>query len=277
VNPTEYFATARERYAIRLKRLAGMPAPWTDDPVFQGYRFCNVHREHDRTTQWFAEHVRSKLTGLRVVEATLIFRWFNRIETAELVEDLLLDGWNTDEARTRLEHVKPVVTGAYMIKTEMGMTKLDGVLYAIEKALPKLPRMVEKWGSHIQNATMDLTQIHGIGPFLAYEITSDLRWTPVLNEAADIMTWANAGPGCAHGLSRLYDKEDPWKWNRGKPEHQAEMVELMYNLLELSQSENYWPIDWQPWEMREVEHWACEFDKHCRGSAGDHLKRRYRA
>ena len=38
-----YFIT--ERYAIKLRREAGVEAPWSADPVFQSVRFCNVHRE----------------------------------------------------------------------------------------------------------------------------------------------------------------------------------------------------------------------------------------
>jgi hypothetical protein len=274
-----YFATARERYQIKLRREAGQPFPWTDDPVFQKYRFCHVHREDDRTTKWLREHVRDPLSKignkLRIVESILIFRWFNRVETGEFVEDLLISGWNTEEARSRLADVRPIVTGAYMIKTEYGMNKLDGVLYLIEKALPKLPRMIEHWGTTLEEPTDDLTLISGIGRFLAYEIVTDLRWTPVLNQATDVMKWANAGPGCAHGLGLVYNNEK-WQWNRAKEEHRAEMNTFMQELLVMSQDPANWPAEWPQWEMRTVEHWACEFFKWHTGHEGKRLKRRFR-
>jgi hypothetical protein len=278
-DPSGYFATARERESIRRKRMAGEPPPWTTDRVFQDFRFCQVHREHDKTTEWFRMHIRDPLRNapdIQQVKAALIFRWFNRIETIEIIKDLILGTWDRDIAQQRLEDTHPVVTGAYMIKTEEGMSKLEGVLYAIEKAIPKLEQMVEQGFKSIEHATTELATINGLGPFLAYEIASDLRWTPVLWHSPDILTWANAGPGCAHGLSRLFDVTDPWKWNRGKEAHQVEMVELMRELLELSRSPIYWPQEWDPWEMREVEHWACEYDKHCRGTAKERLKRRFR-
>ena len=127
----EFFTTARERERIRLRRMAGELAPWTDDPVFRDWRFCNVYREHDRTTEWFHREVRCHLNGLAVVEATVIFRWFNLIETGERIKDLLLTGWNSEEARRRLTGVRPLVTGAYQIKTFNGMDKLEGALRAI--------------------------------------------------------------------------------------------------------------------------------------------------
>lgn len=276
-NTPQFFATARERESIRRKRLAGLPPPWTEDRVFQNYRFCNVHRENDRTTQWFRDHVRSKVTGLRAVEATVQFRWFNRIESGERIVDLLTGKWDSEEARRRLEDVRPVVTGAYMIKTETGLSKLDGVLLFIDKAMEQLPRMYPAWGESIERVVADLSTIRGLGPFLAYEIATDLRHTDVLGNARDIMTWANAGPGACAGLSRLYDLDDHWRWNRKFESHQQEMVTVMQRLVKISQDPNYWPAEWEPWEMREAEHWACEFDKHCRGMQDKRLKRRFHA
>jgi|SRR6185503_6979636 len=294
MDATLYFSTARERERIRLKRLAGKKPPWTDDEIFQRFRFCNVHRENDKTTVWFRENVRDPLANtarnldhkttalLRIVEATLAFRWFNRIETGEIIKDLLLNGWDTQEARKRLVDVTPIVTGAYMIKTETGLSKLDGVLYAIEKALPQLPAIVKTWGDSIEQATADLCPLMWMGPFLAYEITTDLRWTPVLENAKDIMTWANPGPGCTKGLGRVFDG-DQWRWNRAQPKHVAEMLELMAKLLEMSKKDKYWPKEWPQWEMREVEMWACELQKYCTALDGfqkngkyGKLKRRFR-
>lgn len=278
MDATGYFKTARERYAIKLRREAGDPLPWTTDEVFQRFRFCHVHREDDKTTQWFRDNVRGPLAAQgnkrKLVESTLIFRWFNRIETGEAIKDLLLHDWSTEEARFRLEDLHPVVTGAYMIRSEPGLSKLDGVLYQVDQALPKLPALVDTWGSSIQQATHDLSaNVDSMGPFLAYEITTDLRWTPVLSEAMDIQTWANPGPGCAKGLGRLFG--DEWKWNRGRAEHQAEMNVVMRNLVSMSRRAENWPNEWPQWEMRTAEHWACEYDKHCRGVANERLKRRF--
>lgn len=277
---TDYFATARERERIRLRRADGQPPPWTEDEVLANFRFCNVHREHDKTTEWFRTHVRELLTGASAfdqVAATIAFRWFNRIEVGEIIQDLLVEKWDTEEARTRLEQVQPIVTGAYMIKTPEGMNKLDGVLYSIDRARQELPSILAEWTSKtpLQTATEDLTWIQGLGPFLAFEIVSDLRWS-ILHNAPDIMTWANAGPGCTHGLGRLFERDNPWRWKRGNTDHQKEMVEVMLALLEMSKHEDLWLQSWRPWEMREVEHWACEYDKWCRGKNNERLKRRFR-
>ena len=48
----------QERQRIYLKRQAGEPWPWTDDPILRDYRIENVFREQDRVTVWLREHWR---------------------------------------------------------------------------------------------------------------------------------------------------------------------------------------------------------------------------
>lgn len=273
-NAEHYFATARERETIRRRRLTGWPRPWSLDPIFNTYRFTNVHRENDKTTVWFRENVRKHLTGLAVVEATIIFRWFNRIDVGEKVKDLLLNGWDTEEARTRLKYTSPIVTGAYMVHSPYGYNKLDGLLYAIDLARPRLPKMVEMWGESQEQAWRDLCTLDNMGSFSAGEVIWDLRWTNVLINAKDINTWTNAGPGCARGLGWII-ADNPYKWTYGSAVDQIEMLKVMKELLEMSKSPQQWPSEWDPWELHNVEFWACEYSKYRSAQNGSRLKRRY--
>lgn len=260
----DYFAWARERYNILLKRRAGEPWPWSDMEVYQKYNLCNVHREDDKTTIWFRENIRSKVSGLDAINATVIFRWFNRIETGEIIKDMLVNGkWNRDRAEILLEGVKPVVTGAYMIKTITGMDKLHGALHVIDEALPYIKQMwdANKFSNTLQGFHKELMEINYMGGFMSYEVVSDLRWTDVLQNAPDIMTWANAGPGCMRGISRLMYGNPRGYFSRHSANDQDEMNEIMNQLLDRSQDPKYWPEEWRPWEMREVEHWLCEYSK----------------
>ncbi len=94
-NTHVFFTLARERESIRRRKAAGCRDRGPTIRSCAQWHICNVHREHDRTTAWFREHVRSKLDGWRAVEATIAFRSFNLIETGERIEDLLLDGWDS--------------------------------------------------------------------------------------------------------------------------------------------------------------------------------------
>lgn len=270
----EFFATARERYRIKQNRQLGCEFPWTEDEVFQKWRFCNVHREDDRTTVWFRENIRNNLSGLRVIEATMAFRWFNRIETVEVVKDLFLGDWDGDEAIRRLEHVQPVTNGAYIITSQHGYPKAEGVVRCIDVARRLLPVISAPWGGSLQEAHASLLEIPYIGRFMSYEIITDLRWTDVLRDAKDIDSWASAGPGCARGLSRVVHG-GLGHFNYGSKYDQEEMLEIMLELLLISRETGAWPKEWKQWEMREVEHWACEFDKYERARGGARLKRRY--
>jgi hypothetical protein len=52
-----------EREIIRLqKEESNLPPPWTDDPILQEFKFCQVFREDDRTTRWFRTHIREPLS-----------------------------------------------------------------------------------------------------------------------------------------------------------------------------------------------------------------------
>lgn len=277
VHAADFFAMSRERYNIKLRRDAGQPFPWSEDKVFQTWRFTNVFREDDRTTRWFRDQVRRPLSEennpLRLVEATVIFRWFNRITTGDAVLDLLLEGWDTEEARRRLKDLRPVVTGAYMIKTFNDMNKLDGILLAIDGARPMLPKMLPKWGATLEGCWKDLKTIPFLGGFMAHEIVQDLRYTPILDKATDVMTWGHLGPGAVRGMSWVvYGDEHSMSSSTG---NQKIMLGLMQDLLALSRDPQYWPAEWPSWELHQVEFGLCEFSKLQKARRGIPQKRRY--
>ena len=90
-----------ERENIRLqKEVSNFPPPWTDDPILQQYKFCQVFREEDRTTRWFKKHIREPMReNTDVLMATVIFRWFNWIPTGRtLIKHELLTNWDRKKA-----------------------------------------------------------------------------------------------------------------------------------------------------------------------------------
>lgn len=285
----EFFSTARERYRIMQQKESGAPPPWTDDHIFQDWRFCCVHREHDRTTAWYRENVRAWFDAqyreasfedtrmslmMDMVLSAIAFRWFNKTETGELILGELREPWDSARVVATLENVSPIVSAAYIIAAPSGMSKLEGICQSVDKARDMLPEIMRTVWATLEDAHTALRQIPYVGRFIAYEIVSDLRWTPVLRNASDIMTWASAGPGCARGLGWVWGS-DPKMFDMHDDGHQGEMLEVMRDLLAMSQSPHFWPHHWKQWEMREVEHWACEFDKYKRAQNGERLKRRY--
>ncbi len=291
-----FFGYARERYQILLNRRAGLPRPWAKDPILQQYRFCNIFREDDTTTQWIREHIPYDGYQEKTLQAMVIARWFNRISTLELLLprvgakpaylDNLFYTWNSDEVRRRLENVRPVVTGAYIVKTPNGMNKLEGVIWCLEQAIPHLDQLQSHLLRHkdggpmnsptLQWATEELIKFPFLGPFMAYEIVTDLRHTPLLEKAPDIMTWANPGPGATRGAGRVVG-EGPDYYSRSNAKDQERIQGVMKSLLHMMKAEReHWPDKWPAWEMRDVEHTLCEFDKYERARLGEgRPKQRY--
>lgn len=302
INADGFFAYARERYEIFLNRQAGAPRElWTADPILQEYRFCNVFREDDTVTKWVREHITYSEYHNDLLGAMIIARWINRVESLErllVIEgdqgDLSAEAWKTrywdlfadwqrpdwaNAMRARLKGVSPLVTGAYMIKTPAGMNKLEGLLWSMGKVLKDavhLQARIEPGDTTLEGVHSVLKEYPYLGPFMAYEVVTDLRHTPLLDRAPDIMTWASAGPGAARGMDRVHG--EPVGTRKYTSERdQKTLIADMRCLLQYSQQPEFWPAEWPKWEMREVEHTLCEFDKYERARLGQGApKQRYR-
>lgn len=334
----EFFAYARERHAVYLRRASGAPAPWTEDPILQQYRFCNVFRELDTTTVWFRENVRDPLRDKpEVLLATVVFRLFNRITTGEAIflqSELFTasSAWAcflaSNNGRDGVKYLRqailnvcgsgPYTTGSYMTKTPAGLNKLDGMLKVVEwfvegkRKDPDQPKT--DWRMLAEDMIGDeawslelcwewLSSMPFIGDFTAYEIVTDLRHTALLENAPDINTWANPGPGAKRGLNVMHGR--PLKSGVRRDVY----IEEMMLLLEASRDPQYWPQplinydrvfednvfdgytetpdlgeyhaesegDWPAWELREVEHTLCEFFKYERvRTTGQGTRQRFR-
>lgn len=262
-----YLYWIEERESIRRKKEdADADPPWTEDEIFKTFKFCQVYREDDRTTRWFAAHIRRPLSAEpEVVMATIIFRFFNLIETGRtLLEHNLHLDWDREKAIEEVSKQPKWVTGAYIVKTPNRMNKVTGVAECVTHIWVERERLVsslEKMTT-LQEAWEFLLQYPYIGPFVAYEIVTDLRHTYVLDEATDICSWANAGPGAMRGLNRLTGR--PLGFCKRSHDWNKEMQEL-YVICQEELRIKYR----MPFEMREVEGGLCEFDKYSRILKGE--------
>lgn len=272
-SPEKFFEFARERHNIYLLRRDDHPREtWTDDPVLKSTRFTNIFRELDRTTIWFRQNIRDELKHDDwVVPATIIFRWFNRIETGEHLKRFLLRGsfpiGTAENYIRRRMPTGPWVTGSYMVCSGFNNgDKLSGMLEFTRLMLQWWKKEGQEFFSHrpnLQEAHQELMKMKGLAGFTAYEVVTDLRWTDAIN-ASDRNKWAHAGPGATRGASRVMGYEYD-HLNQHNKSHQEVLRTVMRELLAFSKDPDYWPQDthdWPLWEMREVEHTLCEFDKY---------------
>jgi hypothetical protein len=193
----------------------------------------------------------------------------------------------------------PYVTGAYIISSPAGYKKLDGVLEVINrfyKQTREWPIVAESFDANIGyedaaqlmrvNPREDYTTLEAcwtwlkqfdyFGPFHAYEIVTDLRHTVLLDHATDINTWANPGPGAKRGANRVHGRDKMFNVPRDQ------LIDEIRALLVHSRDAMLWPqggkvtkqlaqnaLHWPKWEMRDVEHTLCEFDKYERVRLGE--------
>lgn len=274
-----------ERHKIYLKKRDGAEPPWTADPILQEYRFCNVFRELDTVTIWIRENIREQYADHPNLWFMLaIARTINWPPTLyEIMQENLwpVEGrWRGQEVADlldeRMDRNQKVYTGAYMIRAESDpnnpwydKTKQQYIAGCVlgnlwqdrEKITEALKQLEYGW---LQSAHKLFKQYHGWGPFMAYELVTDLRHTRYLENATDISTWANAGPGALRGLNRLRGV-DP-----NTPMSQQEANERMHDLLvECHKHEELCFILDEIPEMRDIEHSLCETDKYLRVKNGE--------
>ena len=280
-NLRRYFKTARIRYIIYEQRYFNKPSPWTTDPIFQTYKFCNVYREHDKVTIWLRENWREPYADHpNLPFAMALARLINWPPTLEEIG--FPKRWNPKKVlgvlHRRKDEGEKIYTGAYLLGScPKGSQRADYLVHSVLSPLYHKLR-VPYWVSAANNdwplkgsQLLSLKDVwewfrcqRGIGDFLAYEIVSDLRHTKYLGGASDIMTWANAGPGALRGLTRLWGYQPKTRQISGYNFPKKNALEAMQMILKKSETDDFHgPLSegMDPWEMREVEHWLCEWDK----------------
>lgn len=285
-----YFHWIEEREKIRIKKEAGKPKPWTTDPILQSYSFCNVRREDDKTTRWLKYNVREPLKKDRqVMFAVVLFRWFNLIETGELLKNMggLRSGndgfgyftkWNLKGVKTLLQAAKnqgtKVFTGAYNISAS-GSSKpkvdrvCDDYLQPVWEARNSLLDVLQDLETLDQahKCFMDFSGLGGSG-FMSGQIIADLRHTSIMENYSNdsFRYWASPGPGSKRGLNRLHGKFP------GAPISKVFFSEEIVRLVDLVADKCSLGLV----HGQDIQSTWCEFSKYETGVWGDgHLKRRY--
>lgn len=264
----DFFATAVKRHGIWRARKAGLSWPWTDDEIFSRYKFTNVFRELDAGTLALRKMVLRTMGPTECPSPGLIIfnvAWYRMLNRAEHATSV---GFSTnyDDLCVMLNRRKlmgdKIFTGCHMHSGDLA----DNL-----KAIGAIWRDREKLAGICADAgrlrhIFDYLKSHyaHVGPFIAYEIVTDLRHYPVLwpnTHPDDFNTWANVGPGSKRGMERL-----------GMPPTLSSMSSILEAAWDRSKGTCLEPHvrgdDLLAFELREVEHWLCEFDKYERARTG---------
>lgn len=212
-----YWCFAAARQSLYLRRLEGDPAPWTDDPILRDHRFTNAYRAADRVSQFLIREViyaqDSPHGEEDVVFRTLLFKIFNKIGTWQSLEYLVGPvSWRTydfDRYRRALDDIAlrgPIYSPAYVIPPpRLGeASKRADHLRLLELMMRDgLPALV---GGALRLAPIyeRLCTYPSIGPFLGFQFTIDLNYSPVM-EASEAQ-FVVAGPGARDGIRKCFGR-----------------------------------------------------------------------
>jgi 5-hmdU DNA kinase, helical domain len=221
VQPTPVFDTywrfAAARQQVYEARLRGEPPPWTTDPIMASHRFTNCYRAADRVSQYLINKViySGSQDPDELVFRILLFKFFNRISTWQLLEATLGDlAWAT----FRLDPYDRVLTAAvsrgerlyspaYVIPPPpLGAErKHTNHLLLLQRMLrDDLPSTLQTSASMAEGFRL-LRGYPGLGDFLAYQLIIDINYSTLIN--FDEMDFVVSGPGAKEGIYKCFDRE----------------------------------------------------------------------
>lgn len=264
----------KERESIRLKKEAGIPRPWTDDPILATYRFCNVRRMDDRVSQWLIRnwYMPGRIIDSRkVLVAAAMARFINLPESLQTIYKYVWE-WKPEKIKQTLHNLQQtglkVFNGAYIVSTNgRAMDKVDHVVDCCVAPLAEQPW--DKWidVDSMQRSCMRLQQCYGLAGFMSGQIVADLRWV-LPGKWTDKNDWAPMGPGSRRGMNRLHSR--PVDAPLSQRKFEQELVQLMQNckrLLPKAITSRLEAID--------AQNCLCEYDKMERCLDGGRAKQTY--
>lgn len=286
-----YWRFASRRQAAFEHRLAGKNAPWSDDPILQEFKFCNVYRAADRVSQYMIREVcYAEEAGTPADRAFQIvaFRTFSKISTWKRLIALL----------GRSPRIRDLADGSFVaalnrIKREEGGLYTGAFILCATKAFGH----DEKHHNHaalfekmfVQDAVADrligANSFEGIvrtlesyplmGPFMAYQTAVDLNYSELTDFSENDYT--QAGPGAVRGLAKVFENlgdyapSEAIQWMVDQQQAEFERLDLPFS-----------GLFGRPLHAIDCQGLFCETDKYCREAAPElasnrsRIKARYR-
>lgn len=254
-----------EREAIRQRREAGVPAPWTSDPNMANVRYCNVHREDDKVTKWLRTN--PVYSGAHVpVWVVVLSRMVNRISTLAIIEPHVAD---SDLGRIKLSLKELRVTdriwgNAYTISTcGKSMDKVDYVIDHVVESVKNNDHMF--FESTCEKTFAKLTAFDGLGSFLAAQVVADLKNMVghPLYTAPDKWDFVTHGPGSLRGAAAYFGHPvTPSTFKRSLALINQQVAPLL-------------PAYVGPIHMQDLQNCMCEFSKYIRVREGGRARNTY--
>lgn len=266
VNEQTFLDFIVARHNIYLNRLAGKPKPWTDDPILQDYRFCNVYRELDTVTEWVHHNwLHPYHDEPDLWFAMAVARWVNWPDTlAAIGFPVPWDPMKFVRALAKRKAMGDKVwTGAYMIGTQ-GNAKDKPLFIADDVLSPLWKRRAElrpKAGMSLEDFARPIIKTKNQGTFMVGQIVADIKHVEPLLLADDWETWVVSGPGSRRGLNRVHGRSIKAGWSDDEFARHINELRIYVN--------NRLPNGWDTLDAQNLQNALCEYDKWCRVRNGE--------
>lgn len=211
-----YWKFASARQEIFFRRVQGLPPPWTGDPILRKYKFTNAYRASDRVSQFLIRHViyGEHDSQTEVFFRTLLFKFFNRIETWNLLQgtfgtisykDFSYRAYDRILSGAMAKGVR-IYSSAYIMPTG---GKRQTYKYKHQMHLQLLEQMMrDELPDRIADARSmgeAFEMLHSyptIGDFLAYQFVTDLNYSEITDFSE--MEFVAPGPGARSGIRKCF-------------------------------------------------------------------------
>lgn len=212
-----YWRFAAERQRVFFSRIEGKPAPWSEDPILNEYKFTNAYRASDRVSQHLIKNVifSGPDDPTDVFFRTLLFKLFNKIDTWHLLESQLGElRWEafrySDYDRvlsSALQSGATIYSAAYIMAAGNGLfsvsRKHQTHLKLLEMMIAEsVPRRLRECRT-MQKGFELLRSYPLIGDFLAYQLVTDLNYSDLTPFSE--MEFTMPGPGARDGIRKCFE------------------------------------------------------------------------
>lgn len=212
-----YWKFAVKRQDAFFARVAGEAWPWSSDPILQQYKFTNAYRASDRVSQYLIKNViYSKKRSLAdTVFRILLFKFFNKIETWELLEyslgEICYKNFCVNKYSRILDQAMAsrasVYSAAYIMPSGPkqryeGVRKHRFHLELLEFLMKiRFPKKLHNCDS-MAKAFAALLEVESFGAFLAYQFVTDINYSEWFNYSE--MEFVVPGPGARDGIKKCF-------------------------------------------------------------------------
>jgi alpha-glutamyl/putrescinyl thymine pyrophosphorylase clade 1 len=272
-----YWRFACERQAVYFRRLEGKPGPWSDDPIFQSYRFTNAYRAADRVSQFLIREVIYNPaypdSPVEIAFRVLLFKLFNKIDTWRLLEREIgaLNWQSFDQQRYAAVLGRAIGSGdkiysaAYImppVRLSQSGVKHEGHLMLIDYMLTGdfVSRLQQSEG--LQDVFELLKTYPSLGDFLAFQLAIDFNYTTLVDH--DEGSFVVAGPGARDGLAKTFpgsNDVDPVRLIRLMMDRQEQEFERL--------GLNFQSLFGRRLQLIDCQNLFCEISKYTRASHPD--------